>query len=40
MTNFSNFVLCALGGTIFGFLYKVAKEKINKREIELEILKN
>ncbi|CAD8158247.1 unnamed protein product [Paramecium octaurelia] len=40
MKDFTKFVLCALGGTIFGLLYKLNREKINKNQIELEILKS
>ncbi|CAD8153491.1 unnamed protein product [Paramecium pentaurelia] len=40
MKDFTKFVLCALGGTIVGLLYKLNKERINKNEIELEILRN
>ncbi|CAK77907.1 unnamed protein product (macronuclear) [Paramecium tetraurelia] len=40
MKDFTKFVLCALSGTIFGLLYKFNREKINKNQIELDILKN
>ena len=40
MKDFTKFILCALGGTIFGLIYKLNKEKINQSQIELNILKN
>ncbi|CAD8069900.1 unnamed protein product [Paramecium sonneborni] len=40
MKDFNKFVLFALGGTVLGLLYKMNKEKINKNQFELNLLKN